>query len=169
MVTIGDVFSIVAAIFGLFITAWAASVAIMLLLPQATERARAVAEETPGRTILSGIALLLTVGLVGVVMLGNPLPLMKLLGWTLTLGLLGIAAIGTAGIGQAAGSRIRVLAPEMPAYPAMVRGAAYVIGVTLLPLLGWFLFAPILLLASLGAGWKAVRTPVRHRDSVEAA
>lgn len=168
MVYVGDVLSVVATIFGLFITAWAASVAIMLLLPNATARARSAAEETPGRSIFSGILLLSTLGFLGLAMLAAANPLVKLAGWILTLTLLGIAAVGTAGISQAAGGRIRQFEPEMSAYPAMVRGAAYVVGATMLPILGWFLFAPLLLAASLGAGWKAMRASL-SRTSTEVA
>ena len=153
--TQGDVFSVVAAIFGIFLTAWASVVAIALLCPGAVDKAR-LAVAAPGRAIFHGLAILLTLGLLGVVLLVNPLPLLKLVGWVVTLALLACASVGLSGISQAAGRRIQDLDPMMPAYPAMVRGAAYVVGATILPVLGWFAFGPLLLLASIGAGWKAV-------------
>lgn len=152
--TIGDVFSVVAAICGIFLTSWATVVAMVLLFPNASERAR-LAIRQPKRSMLRGFGILITIGLFAVVTLANPAPPVKLVGWMLTLFLLGISYVGTAGIALEAGRRIQAMQPEMPAYPAFVRGAAYVVGSTILPLLGWFAIAPLLFIASLGAGWKA--------------
>lgn len=167
MTTIGDGFLIVATILGLFLTSWATSVSMMLLFPVATERARIGVEEQPVKSVVTGFLLLITLGTMGVVLLSLPLPLVKLSGWTLTLGLLAMAAIGTAGIAQAAGNRLRALDPEVGHYPSMAKGAAYVIGATLLPILGWFFFGPLLLLGSLGAGYKALRALGSRRDASE--
>jgi hypothetical protein len=153
--TIGDVFSVVASIFGIFLTSWATIVAVSLLLPNAAERARRATAE-PGRAIFRGLVIFLTLGIVGFAMFVSPAPLIKTFGLLILLTLLGIAAVGSSGIAQEAGRRIQAMDPTMPAYPSLVRGAAYVVGATILPVLGWFGFGPLLFLASLGAGWKAV-------------
>lgn len=168
MTTIGDGFLIALTIFGLFITAWATSVSIMLLFPKMSERARSYAEETPFKAIGLGILLVLLIGFPGVVLLGAG-PLAKLAGWIVVLGLLSIAAVGTSGIAQAAGYRISQLDSSMTAYHAMARGAGFVVGATILPLLGWFFFGPLLLFASLGAGWKAVGYMLRQGNQAQAA
>jgi hypothetical protein len=150
----------VAAILGIYLSAWATVVAMTLVFSNATERAR-LATEQPKRMMLRGVVILLTVGLAGAVMLANPAPPVKLAGWLAVLFLLGVAAIGTSGISREAGRRIQAMDPGMAAYPAFVRGSAYVVGATILPILGWFALAPLLLIASLGAGWKAVMSSAR--------
>jgi hypothetical protein len=167
MTTIGDVFSIVAAIFGSFLTLWAAVVAAGLLFPGAAEKARRSLEE-PKRTIGRGLAVALTLGTLAIAMSATPAPLVKGLGLILLFWLFALSILGTAGVSAAVGRRIQDLDPGMAAYPATVRGAAFVVGGTLLPFLGWFAFGPVLFLASLGAGWKAVVAPVR-REAPEAA
>jgi multisubunit Na+/H+ antiporter MnhE subunit len=161
MTTLGDVFSIVAAILGSFLTLWAAVVAAGLLFPGATERARFAFEE-PSRTLVRGLIVALTLGVLAFVMFAGPLPLFKGLGLLLLFWLFALSILGTAGVSAAVGRRIQDLDPGMAAYPATVRGAAFIVGGTLLPILGWFAFAPVLFVASLGAGWKAVVAPVRR-------
>jgi len=157
MTTIGDGFLIAFTFIGLFVTAWATSITIMLLFPNVADRARVAASERTAKAFGLGLLLLFTLGVLGLSALSNPLPLVKLSGWLLTLGLLAVAAIGTAGISQAAGYRLRELDETLPMTHAMARGAAFVIGATILPLLGWLFVGPVLLVTSLGAGWKALR------------
>ncbi len=166
--TIGDVFSVVAGILGTFLTWWAAVVAAGLLFPNPTERARRALEE-PKRTTGFGFVLALTLGLLSVGMSASPLPVIKGLGMILLFWLLALAILGTAGVAALVGRRIQDLDPSLAAYPASVRGAAFVVGGTLLPFLGWFAFAPFLLAASLGAGWKAVVPAPRRRAISEVA
>lgn len=162
--TIGDVFSVVAGILGTFLTLWAAVVAAGLLFPGPAERARVSLAE-PKRAVGRGLLLTLTLGLLSVAMSASPLPLLKGLGLILLFWLLAVGILGTAGVALAVGRRIQDLDPQMAAYPATVRGAAFVVGGTLLPLLGWFAFGPVLFLASLGAGWQALVPSLRRQAS----
>lgn len=165
--TIGDVFSVVAAILGIYLSGWAAVVAMALIFPSATERAR-LATERPVRIMARGLVILFTLGLAGAVMLASRIPALKLVGWIVVLALLCISAVGTSGIAREAGRRIQEMDPGMAEYPAFARGAAYVVGATILPILGWFALAPLLLLASLGAGWKAVISSTTQSGLAEA-
>ena len=166
--TIGDVFSVVAATLGVFLTAWATVVAVALLMPNVSERARG-AVAAPRAAVLRGLALVLVPGVLGVILVANGNPLAKLIGWFDLIGLLAMAAVGLSGIAQTAGRRIQDLDPTLAAYPAMARGAAFVVGATLLPILGWLGFGPLLLLGSLGAGWTAVLRAPRPIEINEAA
>lgn len=167
MTTLGDVLSIVAAILGGFLTLWAAVVAFSLMFPNHVGRAEAALAE-PRKTTLRGLFLALSLGTLSIAMSANPLPLMKGLGLILLMWLLGVAVLGAAGVAQVAGRRIQALGDMQP-YPALVRGAAFIVGGTMLPFLGWFAFGPLLLAASLGAGWKAVvNFSFRRRATPEA-
>jgi len=165
----GDVLAVVATIVGLFLTGWATTVAAGLLFPGAAERGRQAVTDSPKRTVGLGIVLMLTLGLGSLVLLGAPLPLGKLLGWIVLLWLLSIAAVGLAGVARLVAERIQSMDPLMAAYPAYIRAAAFLVGACLLPALGWFVVAPMLLAASLGAGWRAVVARTARVAAQEAA
>lgn len=155
--TIGDVFSIVATIFGIFLTSWATVVAVALLMPNAAERARRAVDQ-PKLALWRGVFLTVPMLLVGIVLLSMPLPVAKLAGWLVTLAWMSLGAIGASGLAQAAGNRIQNLDSRLGAYASLCRGAAYVVGAGILPVLGWFAFGPLMILASVGAGFTAVRS-----------
>jgi hypothetical protein len=155
MVTIGDVFSVVAFLIGLGITAWALMVSCGLLFPNRVERARDAAQSRPWGNIGLGLLVLLP-GLIGVLMLQVPAPIIKLVGWTLILAVLGIGALGSAGLGHLAGRSLSRMAPQMGDYPAFARGCAFLVTASLMPILGWFAFGPLALLSGLGAGARSV-------------
>lgn len=160
MVTIGDVLGVVAALVGLGLTSWALMVSCGLLFPNRVNRAMLVAESRPWKNIGIG-ALTLLPGFFGVLMLGAPFPGVKLIGWTLILTVLGIGAIGAAGLGHLAGKSLARMAPEMGEYPAFVRGCGFLVTASMLPLLGWFAFGPVTLLAALGSGARSLLIPER--------
>lgn len=166
--TIGDVFSVVAGVLGSFLTLWAAVVAAGLLFPGPTARAR-VSLGDPKRAVGRGLLIVATLGVLSIAMSANPFPLVKGLGLILLFWLLAVSILGTAGVASAVGRRIQDLDPGMAEYPATVRGAAFVVGGTLLPILGWLAFGPVLFLASLGAGWPAVVPSLRRRAASEVA
>lgn len=151
MVTIGDVMGIVAFLTGLGGTAWAMTVTMGLLFPEQSARASASAKGAFKRGLLPLVG-----GVAGVLLLGAPLPLGKLLGWILILGVLALAALGLSGLSRIAARRIAALSPEMAEYPAFLRGAGFLVAASLLPVLGWFLFAPAAFVVALGAGWSGL-------------
>ncbi len=158
MVTIGDVLAIVAVLVGLGVTAWALMVCCGLLFPLRVDRARMEAERHPWSNIGTGV-LVLVPGLFGAVLQTPPVPGVKLVGWMLILTVLGIGALGAAGLGHLAGRTLNRMAPDMQEYPAFVRGSAFLVTAAMLPILGWFAFGPLILLAALGAGARALAAP----------
>ncbi len=168
MVTIGDVFSVVSLIFAICISTWALLLGSALLFRQRTDIAQQTIENRPWKSFFVGFALLLVVGTLGMGMVANPNPAVKLLGTFIVLGLLSIAAIGAAGLSQLIGARMQPMDPSLSAYRAIGRGAMIVVVAGLLPLVGWWVFTPIVLSVSLGAGLSALNAR-RHRSLVEAA
>ena len=158
MVTIGDVFAVVSALLGIGVTAWALMVSCGLLFPQKVDRARLSAAQSPWKNMLLGVVVLIP-GLVGVPLLGG-MPLAKLLGWVLILSVLSIGALGAAGLGHLAGKSLSRMSPEVAEYPAFVRGCAFIVTASMLPVLGWFAFGPAALLIALGSGARAIALPV---------
>jgi hypothetical protein len=158
MVTIGDVLAIVSVLLGVGVTSWALMVCCGLLFPNRVENARAVFERHGLLSIGTGLLTLIP-GLIGLVLLSVQLPGVKLIGWTLILAVLAIGALGAAGLGHLAGRTLTRMSPDMAPYPAFVRGCAFLVAGSMLPLLGWFAFGPLALLAALGAGARALALP----------
>lgn len=163
MVTIGDVFSVVAAIFAICISAWALLLTMTLLFTQRSEAACRAIENRPWKAFLIGLAILAFFGTLSLGLLSNPAPGVKLAGMMLMLGLLSIASVGAGGLSLLAGRRMQPMDPSLSAYKAVGRGAAIVVVASLLPFVGWWVFTPIVLAVSLGSGVAALlaRAPAR--------
>jgi hypothetical protein len=155
MTTIGDVLAIIAALIGLGLTTWALLVSCALLFPRKVNRAWVACELNVRTNMALGIVMLLP-ALLALTMLGNPHPLLKVLGAVILLGDLSFAAIGAAGLGYIAGDQIRRMDPSLGEYSAYLRGSAFLVTASMLPILGWFVVGPAILLASLGGGLRAV-------------
>jgi hypothetical protein len=155
MTTIGDVFAIIAALIGLGLTTWALLVSCALLCPRHVKRAW-IASETSIRTNLAVGIFMLLPSLVGLIFLGNPHPVLKGIGAVILLVNLSLVAIGAAGLGYIAGDQISKMDPSIGEYPAFLRGSGFLVTASMLPILGWFVFGPIIILASLGGGLRAV-------------
>lgn len=164
MLMLGDVFAIVAALAGICVTSWSLTMMVTTLFPVRTARAQAALVDRPRRAFGVGLMLWLTVGVLSIALLNAPSAPLKGLGWLAALALLATVALGLAGIAGLAGDRLRNLDPVLSAYGAQTRGAAFVIGGAMLPILGWFLVAPVLLIVGLGAGFAAL--PSRSRAPV---
>lgn len=167
MVTIGDVFSVVAALLAVCFSAWALMLATTLLFTNRTQIAQRAIVARPWRAFFGGLALMLIVGTFALALVANPLPLAKLFGIVILLALLSVAAIGAGGLSSLVGERMQPMDPSLSAYKAVGRGAAIVVGATLLPFVGWWVFTPIVLAISLGAGVSAIMA--RTSVSAEAA
>lgn len=151
MVGLGDIMSIVAFLVGLGGTAWAMTVTMGLLFPQATERA----SESMKGAFVRGLLPLVAMA-AGLILLSVPNGVVKLLGWAIVLGVMALAALGLAGLSRVAGRRLSALQPDMGEYPAFLRGAGFLVAASMFPLLGWFLFAPAAFVVALGAGWSGL-------------
>lgn len=156
MVTLGDVWAILATFIGVCVTSWALLLACSMLFQHRCERAAEKVIENPGKSILVGLLSLSTSSVLGVVLLSIPNPLSKLLGWMFILSILSISAIGAGGIAQVAARRIKEMDPECSDYQALSRGAIILVGSGMVPVLGWAMIAPVILMASLGSALTAL-------------
>ena len=156
MVTIGDVFSVIAGILAICASAWALMLVMTLLFTQRTEAACREIEYRPWKAFFIGLAILIFFGTIALGMMGNPVPAMKLSGIVLTLVLLSIAAVGAGGLSLLAGRRMQPLDSSLSAYRAVGKGAAIIVVAALLPFVGWWVFTPIVLAVSLGSGIAAL-------------
>jgi len=168
--TQGDVMAVLATLIGICISSWSLTMAYGLLFPGKSQVAKHEVATRPGKCISRGALILFTVGLVGLGLVSKaPNPLLKLIGWVTLLTIFTVAALGMAGLALNAGDRLKVMAPEMNPYAAFSRGAGFLIFACIVPIVGWFAFGPLLYLAAIGAGVKAVLTPVDEPSSLPQA
>jgi hypothetical protein len=156
MVTIGDAFSIVATLAGVALTAWSFILAFALLFPSKVESARSAISLGVWKCLWSGLAAL-AIGAICLVIVNVPNPLAKLIGLVGVAFYFGLVGVGTSGISKLAAERLRTLSgQELNLFASYSRASAYIVLAGILPILGWFLFAPLLMVIAGGAGLRAV-------------
>lgn len=159
-ITIGDSLAVVATLGGIGLSLWAMLVALSLLFENRSKAAEQAVTASPWKALILGAMIVLTLGILFLGMAGQPLPGVKLLGTIGLLWLLAQAAVGATGIVRVAARRVRKFDPEASEYRSIVRGTGFLVIGGFLPFLGWFAFAPLILCASLGAGFMGMRRSV---------
>lgn len=153
---IGDVLAITAGLAAICASAWALMVGVAVMFSHRTRHACRVVERNGWSTLAIGLPIALVGGFLSVALVGAPNPLAKLIGTAIYLALLSIAVVGAGGLATFVGRKIEPLDPSVSPFKALSRGAAILVLGCLLPLFGWFLFAPALLVMSIGAGVRAL-------------
>jgi len=156
MFILGDVLVIVSIIVGLASTGWALIVACGLMFPNRCAAATEILASGPGKSIARGLLVTLLLGGLSIITMAGPNPIAKILGVAILLVLLAIAVVGASGMSKIAADRIEQMAPGLTPFSSYCRAAGFIVWASMLPFLGWFLFAPVAILASIGAGWPAV-------------
>lgn len=162
MTGLGDVFAVVVTLIGVCFSLWAMIVVFALMFPTSARTAADRIGDRPVPTTLLGAAIVIFGGGFGLVLLNAPPPPVKLLGTTLLLIILGIGVIGAAGIGHLLAGRMQTLGAPLSPFAALSRASGMIAFAWLLPFLGWFLVGPLLLMASVGAGFMSLR-PAREK------
>jgi hypothetical protein len=139
------------------------------LLPRVVRRSKQALERSPWRAFFIGLANYLFLGGISLVLL-NIEPL-AWLGLLIAAGLLGVTGLGMSGLASLVGERLARLSGGQTQLPPLeggteggisplkqlIWGSVVLELASLLPLLGWFLLAPILLMVSFGAAILAWR------------
>jgi hypothetical protein len=157
MTTLGDVWATTAIIVGISICAWALLLCLALIFQSRTQFSKELIEVRPGKLVFSGLLITLALGALGIFLLNLPNGLVKLLGWMVLLGLMALSFTGSAGLVALVGERVQRLDHSLSGYAALSRGALFVVLPAVMPILGWFLYAPIVFCLGVGAGLKAIR------------
>lgn len=153
---IGDVLAITAGLAAICASAWALMVGIAVMFSHRTRTACRAVERNGWSTLAIGLPITLVGAFLSIVLVNAPNPLAKLVGTVVYLGLIAIAVVGAGGLAAFVGRKIEPLDPSISPFKALARGAAILVLGCLLPIFGWFLFAPILLVMSIGAGVRAL-------------
>lgn len=161
MIVLGDVFAVIATLLASFLTSYAMILGLSLLYPTRSQAAANYLSTNSSKAFWRGLVIGGISAFVLVILAQVPLPLAKLaslLGFCL---LICIAMVGASGITLNMAARLRVMDPSMSPNAANSRSTMLLVGAGLFPVVGWFLFAPAILLVSLGGGIAAwSRQPV---------
>ncbi len=130
---------------GLIITWW-------LLFPGLTSRAEQRLAHNPILTLATGLLLTLTTTVIVLILLNLPLPGASFLGAALAICVLAFAAIGAAGLTAWLARRLRQRTnPGLSEAGSFLRAVVALELAAAFPVIGWFLFIPLCIIASLGA------------------
>jgi len=168
MFSFGDVLAVLGIFTGVALTSWATVLAFGLLFEEKSQRATQAIEGRPWHTALLGVLVLSVLGFLSIALMNGALPVIKLLGLVTTGWLLTIALVGGAGLVESLAQRIAAISDEIKPFTARSRAAGILVGSALLPLAGWFVFAPVLLIVCVGAGSSAIfaRQPSLAREQL---
>ena len=165
--TIGDVLTVIGLIFGTLFAIWALMVCFALLFPKKVEKAKYEAQVHPWRALIVGAIFNTVLVIVAGALMAAPSPVAKLIAWAIYLVVLGTMAVGASGIALVAADRIQQTDRRRSGYRSLERGAMLLVVGALLPVFGWFGFAPIMFLLAGGAGFRALY--VRRHSPVPSA
>ncbi len=141
---------------------WGTLAALLVLLPALlpgrVARAQQVAQNSPGRALVIGLVNLLFFGVVGAIFTQGG-DVGGLLALVILLAIAAVTAVGLSAINQIVQAR---LYPKDEGVRVGLKTAVLLIAGGLVPVLGWLVVAPILMLVGLGAGIIAL---VRRKSS----
>jgi len=164
-----DVYTVVYTLIGILICLPAALVALNLLLPHLTERVHTRLDQTPGKSFFLGVpvtaAFLLWIAITVNVNLG----VVRGTAFVAAVVGMGLGTLGAAGMARLLAARLTPLTQPASRMMNLLRGAVMYELACLFPIVGWFLFAPIVGITVMGAavfallGW--LPKPVSRESS----
>ncbi len=166
--TIGDVFAIIASVIAICLSEWALFMGMALIFQSRSREASRVVQVRPWRSLGIGFGLMATIGAVSIAMLYTPFPVVKLFGWVGIMTLLAVASLGASGLAQMIAGRIQRIESGVSGFGSLARGAGILVVAGLVPVFGWFVFGPLVLLVSIGVGVQALFARLPEDSTVTA-
>ena len=163
-----DVYTVTFIIIGILISLPALLIGLNLLMPVVTIRTQVRLRETPGKSFWLGAVLTAVLLLIIIVTVQIPGP-GQAFGFGVAIFGMGLGSLGAAGMARLLGERIRPLAKPNSDMMNLLRSAVVYELACLTPLVGWFIFAPLVGMTVLGAavfslvGW--MPKPVFHEQA----
>jgi len=155
-VTPGDWLLGLTAIAAVSLSIWAMLVAAALIFRRKAEYAQHFYENSPVRSLFMGLILGGGGLFVAAILLGQPLPLGKLAGWLIAAFILACSLVGGAGLVMLAGTRVAGMEGKPNSFSFLAKGAALIVLAGIVPIFGWFVYVPLVILTSFGTGLQAL-------------
>lgn len=156
--TSGDVMTVLYAIVGISLSAWATLIGMAMLFGRRASRSEDLIEQTPWKCFWIGLVVAAPVIFLGVVLLALPNGVAKLAGWALLSYLLALSAVGGGGMALILANRIGKMDSNLSRFTSLARASGLLVLISLVPLFGWFAYTPVMILISLGAGVQSIFT-----------
>ncbi|MAT95870.1 MAG: hypothetical protein CL608_01785 [Anaerolineaceae bacterium] len=146
-----DVYIVVYSLLGILICLPALLLALNLLMPQITGRIETRLERTPGKSFFLGVPVTAAFLLWIAITANVPIGVVRGTAFVAAFVGMGLGTLGAAGMSRLLAKRITVLANPSSQAMNWLRGAVMYELACLFPIVGWFLFAPIVGITVLGA------------------
>lgn len=145
-----DVYIVVYSLLGILICLPALLLALNLLMPQVTSRIETRLEQTPGKSFGLGVPVTAVFLLFIVITANIPGPGQASAFLAAFVGM-GLGTLGAAGMSRLLARRVTLLVSPSSEALNLLRGAVMYELACLFPIVGWFLFAPIIGITVIGA------------------
>ncbi len=145
-----DVYIVVYSLLGSLICLPALLLTLNLLMPQITARIETRLEQTPGKSFFLGVPVTAAFLLWIAITANVPIGVVRGTAFVAAFVGMGLGTLGAAGMSRLLAKRITLTKPTSEAMN-WLRGAVMYELACLFPIVGWFLFAPIMGITVLGA------------------
>ena len=146
-----DVYIVVYSLLGILICLPALLVALNLLMPQVTGRIETRLEQTPGKSFFLGVPVTAAFLLWIAITANVPIGVVRGTAFVAAFVGMGLGTLGAAGMTRVLAKRITPLINPSSKALNWLRGAVMYELACLFPIVGWFLFAPIVGITVVGA------------------
>lgn len=160
-----DVYGVTFVVIGILLSVPALLVALNLLLPKATTHAYTRLKHTPIKSFGLGLPVTFVFVLWILITAQAGSGALRALAFVAAFVGMGVGSIGGAGMARLLGERLGDMSNPNSKMTNLVRGAVVYEMACLVPLVGWFVFIPLVGISAMGAavfgivGWVPGRTP----------
>ncbi|WP_420640759.1 hypothetical protein [Candidatus Leptofilum sp.] len=145
-----DVYIVVYTLLGILICLPALLLALNLLMPKITQRIETRLEKTPGKSFVLGVPVTAAF-LLWIAITANIPGLGQGSAFLAAFVGMGLGTLGAAGMSRLLAKRVQVLVSSSSEALSLLRGAVMYELACLFPIVGWFLFAPVVGITVIGA------------------
>ena len=170
-----DVYSIFGTLLALGIAFPGMLFAWWLLFPNSVERAAQRVEQTPWRSLFSGIPIFIGMAIPIILLFSISVPFAKFLAALMLFSSLGFAGMGAAGIALKMSRQLKIRSNDsLSDSGAFIRAAVALELAAAFPLIGWLVVIPITIITSLGAAVSAIlswkpKKSTRAKQTIDAS
>ena len=150
MTTIGDVLMVFGGALAVSFALWAFVVITTLVFPVQSARMARKVESSLWKMVGAGLLISLPVLVLATILASMPSPVTKFAGFLVYMAFLGVVSVGAGGIVRPIAERIRETSPDVSVYGATTRAGMLFVAALNVPLVGWFVLAPLAIAASAG-------------------
>ena len=147
-----DVFKILFLILGMLLCTVSYWLMFQALFSGSVERCRTALLARPYRVFMTGVLIGVPVFLFGAILLSNGAGPLKFLGGAILVAQTTLALFGSTGLIRHIGEQLSDRSVHSRPGLTVLRGGAVVFIACVLPIVGWFLLIPVVLIAGFGAG-----------------